>query len=466
MKHILLFLIILWFLIPSVSAEEYYFWMKKCIEYNYRFIDFTISQNWKNYSYIKDINWIKYLYRDDKKIDNVKNIIKIHWYVDNWEKLMYSVRENWKNILYKDDNKLLEYIATAWPSWYFYDDKTNVYSLEIYKDDNIYLFKNWKLEKNNIEDKLNNRVYYSENKLFTWSIVKEWKWYYLNYNWYKSNKYHYITWLNISNDWKQYFYWFLKSKNDNWNYIMNWKEIKYDDFTKIYLSPDFKTFVYSYKKKDKYILVINWKEIWEYDSIMNYVNWYPNKKDFYVRVIKDWKRIWNINWKDFDEYEDLYIKVFSKNWDEAFIWNRDWRDYLIVNWKETYNYDNIVRPTYSENWEDFYSLVDNNNEHFVVFNWIEWKHYNRLEYFQYSKNLKIFYFYTWNNWHTLCNNIWNIHNLSEKTMKNIWKIIWKINSFSIAKKIKIRKIIKNKILSLKNDSLKSDVLNIVLNNVK
>lgn len=159
------------------------------------------------------------------------------------------------------------------------------------------------------------------------------------------------------------------------------KEIKtYDNYSNIWnivLSFDWNSMSFSAKKKWWFIILKDWKEIWnEYYEILDYS--YSDNSIYYIAnksykweyiLLKDWKEILNIIWIPKELYtSEIWWKYAINLWDK-----------LIINWEETKKYDTILYFSFSYDWKYYtYQFLNWDLWYKINKNWVELNNYKYM----------------------------------------------------------------------------------------
>lgn len=218
----------------SSKYEHSYIWLndwKYNLVFNWKIVasDLEYIENYPN----TDVNYLNVVYiaKDAKgKFLIVNWLTQAKRYFDLW----YSVTSNswnkfytlaytedWKTIVLENWKKELWKYDYVWNIVFSIDDKKVYYSVLI--DSKNYFVLNWTLIKQEYDYIKEYYYSYPDWKFFFQTVSKSWK-EYVMVNWKVWKKYDEVGYINISSDWKNYFY-FARNK-DSWVWVLNWKEVK------------------------------------------------------------------------------------------------------------------------------------------------------------------------------------------------------------------------------------------------
>jgi len=230
-------------------------------------IEFLFSNNGWSYTIKYWDNWYYFLTKDGKIIKSWKEIyvydIK---YSFDWKDLFFILSENWKKFLMKNNDVILkcDYIYNI-----ILAENQDSYITKVENRNKKYLLKD------NKKININDDVYYydlSSNWEKYIALIKENNKYHIDINWKKSNLYDNIKHLHYTKDLNNIF--FIWKKNWIYHVVKNWKESEWYnlwEIQKVEISPDHKNYAILATKEDwTDVLIINWKEIKNYERIFNF----------------------------------------------------------------------------------------------------------------------------------------------------------------------------------------------------
>ncbi len=302
-----------WFIVKDwIKSKKY----EKVWSFNYSNVDNKmafVGIKWEKYIVIKD-------WKEGKEYDGIKNSM----YCWNSEDFLFIAKENWKMFIVKN-----------WNEWKKYDD---IYELVCSPNWKEYAFtakKDWK------------RI-----------VVKKLK---------ESQKYSYVYNINYSPDWKG----FAFTAERDWGrfLVKDWEESnKYYNIYYTY-SPNGESLVFRARKNDdKWVVVKDWKKIWEYDKIENIrYSFYLDWKSFVFRAERDWKEFFVKDWKELQKYDNVSQFSYSSDGKSySFIATNNWKEFIVKDGQELSKFDDIYRLEYFDKWENIIFVARDWNKLLLV----------------------------------------------------------------------------------------------------